>query len=440
MRHLNRRVSLHTLGCKLNQAETSALGVGFISRGYAIVPFHEPAEITYINTCTVTNEAAAKSRQTIRQAIQASPQGKIVVAGCYAQISPEEISRLEGVDLILGSAEKFKLFDYLDSLGEEENSEPLVYVNDHREIQEYADSPYTAIGSRTRAFLKVQDGCDYNCSYCVIPVARGRARSRPLDACLNEARDMVYQGYKELVLTGVNLGTWSAGQFVFHDLVDRLSRIEGIERIRISSIEVNLITDQLISLVRERENICPHFHVPLQHSSDNILSAMRRRYNFSFYSKKLEQIASAIQGVGIGADVIVGFPGETAEDFQHLAESLIELPTTYHHIFRYSERRGTVAAMLTDPIPVAERKARSQILHEISRKKSSKFVKQFIGQLRHVHLESVHDKRISGMTDNYLRVELAADECTPGDIVPVELIGLTANGLSGVLADQRIAK
>ncbi len=432
---MNKRVSLYTLGCKLNQSETSSIGVGFTERGYEIVPFQQTAEITFINTCTVTNGAAAKSRQAIRQAMQASPLGKIVVAGCYAQVSPDEIAQIDGVDLILGGAEKFQLFEYLDDLGEHAADGPHVYLHDQHEIREYAETPYTAAGSRTRALLKVQDGCDYNCSYCIVPVARGKARSRTIDACLDEARELVARGYKELVLTGVNLGTWSAGDLVFHDLVERISALEGLKRIRISSIEVNLITDELLRLVQERDNVCPHFHIPLQHSSDRILSAMRRRYNFDFYYERLAQIASAIPDVGIGADVIVGFPGETSDDFQHLAQALIELPTTYHHIFRYSERAGTVAAKLIDSIPIAERKSRSKILHEISRKKSSKFVDRYIGQLMEVHLESVHDNMISGMTDNYLRVELNSASCGPGDIVPVEIIAATSNCLSGRLAD-----
>ncbi len=402
------RVSFHTLGCKLNQAETASIAAGFRARGCQVVPFRQAADLTFINTCTVTHEADAKSRQAIRQARAASPGGRLVVAGCYAQLKPVEISALEGVDLILGSREKFQVLELLEQLGRGGGERPLVYVAGNDDIEAYDESPFISATSRTRAFLKVQDGCDYTCSYCIIPAARGRARSRSLEDCLGEARRLMAAGYRELVLTGVNIGTWGEGELLFHDLLAGISETEGLRRLRISSIEPELITSRMLEIMAERENICPHLHLPLQHASDRILGAMRRRYSFGDYQATLERVVTMVPGIAVGADLIVGFPGETEDEFNQLAEAVNALPLTYHHIFRYSERQGTVAARLEGSVDPKERKRRSALLRAISRRKRKAYALGFLGQTREVYFEGQpRDGQWEGLTDNYLRVRMA---------------------------------
>lgn len=405
-----RRVSFHTLGCKLNQAETAAIATQFRDQGIEIVPFRQPADLTYINTCTVTHTADAKSRQAIRQAVAASPGGRVVVAGCYSQINPAEAAALEGVDLILGAREKYQVMSLLTAMDRNRTDRPLVFVSGDDEVQAFDESPFISATSRTRAFLKVQEGCDYQCSYCIIPAARGRARSRPLADCLSEAAKLVAAGYRELVLTGVNIGTWRQGDREFADLLEKVSAIEGLHRLRISSIEPNLITQRLLDLMAQRENICPHLHVPLQHAADNILGAMRRRYKLADYQAVLERIIKTVPEAAVGADVIVGFPGETRADFDLLVASLGEMPLAYLHIFRYSERDGTLAASMAGVVPPAERKRRSAVLRSIGSSKRADFAGRFLNLPREVYFEGTPiDGFWEGLTDNYLRVRMAAE-------------------------------
>ncbi len=444
------RVSFRTLGCKLNQAETDAIAALFRQRGWQVVPFRQAADLTFINTCTVTSEADAKSRQAIRQAIrqavQASPRGLVAAVGCYAQVKPEEVAALEGVDLVLGTREKYRILDLLDLLEGGKLDRPLVRVGDIGEVETYDEAPFISSTTpsgpdvlsgtgRARAFLKVQEGCDYNCSYCIIPTARGLGRSRPLDDCLKEARRLVAEGYREIVLTGVNIGTWEADDLRFHDLLAVVSRVEGLRRVRVSSIEPNLITDELIRLAAERENIAPHFHVPLQHASDRVLKAMRRRYSIADYRKVIERIAAAIPDAAIGADVMVGFPGETEDDFRQLVEALTELPLTYHHVFRYSEREGTVASRITAAVDPAVRKERSCVLREISRKRRLEVARRSIGQTRLVHFEHPNgDGHWEGLTDNYLRVRVPITAPLDDPFQPVRLTRYNDSTLFGRLS------
>ncbi len=426
-----RRVSFHTLGCKLNQAETAAIAARFRERGWRVVPFRQEAELTVINTCTVTGEADAKSRQVIRQAVQASPRGKVAAVGCYAQVRPDEIAALEGVDLVLGTREKWRIPELLDLLDGTGPDQPLVQVGDIGEVETYDEAPFISATSRTRAFLKVQEGCDYHCSYCIVPAARGRGRSRPLEGCLEEARQLAAEGYREIVLTGVNIGTWEEGALRFHDLLAAVSGVEGLRRVRVSSLEPNLITDDLIRLAAGRENIAPHFHVPLQHASDRVLKAMRRRYLFADYRAVVERIAAALPDAAIGADVMVGFPGETEEDFRQLAGALTELPRTYRHIFRYSEREGTVASRMTEAVDPAVRKERSAVLREISRQRRREVARRSIGQTRLVHFERpAGNGSWEGLTDNYLRVKVPVP--TPLDD-PFQSVRLTGDGNATLL-------
>ena len=445
-----RRVSFHTLGCKLNQAETSAIAAMFRLRGYQIVPFRQEADLTFINTCTVTNEADAKSRQAIRQAVRASPGGRVVAAGCYAQIAPHEVAALEGVDMVLGSREKHRMLEFLDLLEGGKLATPLVRVGDKEELETWDETSFysepaagealgsTPVAGRSRAFLKVQEGCSYQCSYCIIPVARGAGASRPLEDCLAAARRLVAAGSGEIVITGVNIGTWQWQGQQLHHLLGKLSDLRGLRRIRVSSIEPNLVTDELLHVMAERDNIAPHLHVPLQHASDAVLKAMRRRYLFRDYRQILERIRTALPQAAIGADVIVGFPGETEGDFAQLAEALTTLPLTYHHIFRYSERSGTVAAHMTSAVDPALRKRRGRVLREISHKRRETVAQQAVGQTRLVHLERpVGAGSWEGLTDNYLRVRVSVPGPLDDRFQPVRLTGVGPDGLLGRLARPR---
>jgi threonylcarbamoyladenosine tRNA methylthiotransferase MtaB len=430
-----RTVSFHTLGCKLNQAESDALAALFAQRGYRIVPFRQAADLTVINTCTVTGEADAKSRQVIRRAVAASPGGRVVVVGCYPQVKSEEVAALEGVDLVLGTREKHRLPDLLDRLEGGKRDKPLVMISELGATETWDESPFIAAAARTRAFLKVQDGCNYTCSYCIVPLARGRGRSRPLESCLEEARQLVDRGYQEVVLSGINLGTWREGDRRFQDLLEQVSRVEGLQRIRISSIEPNLVTDEVVQLVAGRDNIAPHLHVPLQHAADRMLKAMRRPYRMDDYRQVVDRILAAVPEAAIGADVMVGFPGETEEDFGRLAHALTELPLAYHHIFRYSEREGTLAAGMGEQVAPVVRKERSAILHEISRERRRAYAEHFLGQTRWVHFEHPGENGTRvGLTDNYLRVKVPVNGTEGKPFQTVNLIRWDEPGLIGALA------
>lgn len=430
-----RTVSFHTLGCKLNRSESDALATRFAERGYRVVPFREPADLTVINTCTVTGEADAKSRQTIRQAVAASPRGKVAAVGCFTQLHPHQAGALEGVDLVLGSQNKFHIFDFLEELDRGDNTQPLIMVDGGDEVALDDADPFIAATSRTRAVLKVQDGCDYTCSYCIIPAARGQGRSRRLAACIHEARELVDRGYSEIVLTGVNIGTWTDDILGFDDLLEAISDVEGLLRIRVSSIEPNLVTDRMLRLVAERDNICPHLHIPMQHASDRILGAMRRRYQFSAYRAVVERAHRWVPDIAIGADVIVGFPGESEDDFTQLATAVAELPLAYHHIFRYSEREGTLATALADSVDAATRRKRSALLHAISRRTRKRFARRQLQQTRPVHFEHRDSEGYwSGLTDNYLRVHVSTSRPVDGRIHAV-ILDREENGyLYGTLA------
>jgi len=407
MHKVNNRMtaSLHTLGCKLNQSETNAIQREFVQRDYDIVPFGESADISVINTCTVTNKADSKSRTAVRKAVKASPDGRVVVTGCYAQIRPEEVKAIEGVNLILGTAEKHHIFDHLDGIND--SREPLVFVNDSGEMDSYDESLFVSSSTRTRAFLKIQEGCNYYCSYCIIPFARGKARSRSYVSTIEEAKRLVGEGFREIVLTGINVGTYQHenGEIThLHDLLSGLSDIDGLERIRVSSIEPNTITDDLLHLVKERENICPHLHVPLQSGSDTILETMQRKYTIKEYLEVIERIRTILPDTALGTDVIVGYPGETEKLFQETAERVAELPFTYLHIFRYSPREGTVAARMTEQVPEPVKKERSAVLREIGIKKKKQYAQRFVGKTMPILVENrLDDGNYSGLTPNYLR-------------------------------------
>jgi threonylcarbamoyladenosine tRNA methylthiotransferase MtaB len=408
---MQKSVSLHTLGCKLNYSETSTLASNFSARGYLLKEFGEHSDIFVLNTCSVTDNADKECRQIIRSVLNSNPDTYIIVTGCYAQLQPGEIASIKGVDLVLGSAEKFKVFDYADNFEKKELS--CVFTSPVNEISEFDYAYSSDVESRTRAFLKIQDGCDYNCSFCTIPMARGSSRSLEITRVLENAGKLIDLGYKEIVLTGVNTGDYhyisASGKHRFIDLLYELEKL-NIPRIRISSIEPNLLTDDIIQLVRTSDKFCDHFHIPLQSGDSEILKLMRRRYNRQQYEELIYRLKCDIPKAGIGADVIVGFPGETVERFENTFRFLESLPVSYLHVFSYSERKDTNAVTMPGRVDSTERKRRSRILRELSAEKRLHFYKANHGNSHNVLFETVKDDNyIYGFTENYIKVRTSAE-------------------------------
>lgn len=431
-----RTAAFYTLGCKLNFSETSMLSNRFEERGYHIVDFDDSADVYVINTCSVTDSADSKCRNIVRRSLRHNPDAKVVVVGCYAQLKPKEIAEIEGVDLVLGAAEKFKLLDYIDEISNA--GKGWVQAGEIEEVNEFEHA--FSFGDRTRSFLKVQDGCDYSCSFCTIPMARGQSRSASVQQAVIDAQALADLGTKEIVLTGVNIGDFGKGTSVlegkrkkkealFIDLVKALDEVEGIERFRISSIEPNLCSDEIIEFVAQSQRFVPHLHMPLQSGNNKQLRKMRRRYKRELYQDRVEKIKSLMPHACIGVDVIVGFPGETDEDFEESFRFIRDLPVSYLHVFTYSERPNTVAAEMEDVVPVPVRKERNKRLRNLSRKKKMQFYADHIGAVREVLLEE--DKKdgfLSGFTDNYIRVRIPADGKHVNEIVEVKLEEITSKG------------
>ncbi|MBX2989767.1 MAG: tRNA (N(6)-L-threonylcarbamoyladenosine(37)-C(2))-methylthiotransferase MtaB [Bacteroidetes bacterium] len=402
------KVAFHTLGCKLNYAETSILGKQFADRGFDIVDFGQQADVCVINTCSVTERANRECRQIIRRALRSSVKPIVVVTGCYAQLEPEQVASIEGVDYVLGAKEKFELLDHVTSL--EKKPYPHVAVSEIQDVDSFGIGYSTHATDRTRAFLKVQDGCDYNCSFCTIPLARGASRSQSLRDCVEQSQLLVEQGYKEIVLTGVNVGDY--GKNADTDLLTLLKalvKVEGLERIRISSIEPNLLTEEILHFVASEKKMAPHFHVPLQSGSDVILRGMRRRYTTQQYSDLIHRIKMTIPDCGIGVDVIVGFPGESDVLFQETHRFLAELPITYLHVFTYSERPNTPATGIDDPVEPRVRFQRNKALRILSQKKKDAFHLNMVGHEVQVLFEGdLEDGIRLGFSGNYVRVGMPA--------------------------------
>ncbi len=433
-----RTVAFHTLGCKLNYAETSSIGRRFEQAGYAEVDFRDGADIYVINTCSVTDFADRKCRQIVRRALKFAPEAKVIVVGCYAQLKPDEIADIPGVDLVLGAAEKFRILDFVDELAKAPGK-GMVQAGEVSEASQFVQS--FSFGDRTRSFLKVQDGCDYNCSFCTIPMARGRSRSDTVEQVVANARHIASLGVKEIVLTGVNIGDFGNGteviegkkakkQALFIDLIQALDDAEGIERFRISSIEPNLCTDEIIDFVASSERFVPHFHMPLQSGNDKQLRLMRRRYKRELYAQRVARIRESMPHACIGVDVIVGFPGETREDFLETYRFLNELDISYLHVFTYSERPNTPAADMEGAVDMGERRERNRMLTILSEKKRRAFYERHLGEVRPVLFESSKTPgRMSGFTDNYIRVDLPLREERLNTISPVSLQRINDEGL-----------
>lgn len=430
------RASLHTLGCRLNQAETAIIAGTLVRRGYEIVEFGEPADLTVINTCTVTEQADSKCRQAVRHALRMNPRTYVAVVGCYTQISVKAISGIEGVDLIIGNEHKLQVASYLNGLTKQ--SSPLVVHSPKLPRQEFTIESTGLYSFNTRANLKIQDGCNYYCSFCIIPTVRGRARSRTYQDVIKEARELAESGHKELVLTGVNIGTYKCDGKRLLELIKELEKIDALARIRISSIEPTTIGAELVQYMASSEKLVPYLHIPLQSGDDKILKAMKRRHTIAAFAKFVEWSAKMIPDIGIGADVMVGFPGEGDQEFYHTKEALTDLPIAYFHVFTYSDRPGTISYGLAPKVVYQAKKARTRQLIELSVRKKRAFQQTQIGKCMPVLFETEATGYWRGYTGNYLRVEVKSDRALHNQIVPVELLEVKDDHLSGtLLADER---
>ena len=424
---MKKKVAFDTLGCKLNFSETSTIKRDFKEHDYEVIDFDEKADIYVINTCSVTNDANSACRKTVRRALRRNPNAFVAVVGCYAQLEPEEIAGINGVDVVLGARDKFKLLDLFDHF--DKRKETLIYNTD---VNEAADFHHAfSSDDRTRAFLKVQDGCSYKCSFCTIPLARGESRSPEIAQVVHNAEHLVEERYKEIVITGVNAGDFGRGTDKdFLMLLQALDQVHGLERIRISSIEPNLLNENIIRLAAASDKIQPHFHMPLQSGSDRMLRLMRRRYTSDLYAGRVELIRELMPDACIGVDVITGHPGETDELFGESFRFIDGLDISYLHVFTYSERPDTYALTIEPVIPKPVRKKRTHKLRRLSAKKRFAFDTRFVGQTRPVLFESViKDGLIQGWTDNYVRVAVPHEERYLNKILPIRIGKRTKDGV-----------
>ena len=430
-----KKVAFYTLGCKLNYSETSTISRMFEQKGYKKTDFTDTPDIFIINTCSVTENADKKCHKIVREARAISPDAYVAIIGCYAQLKPQEIANIPGVDAVLGAAEKFRLVELLD--GFIRKPQPEVHASEIESVHTFNTS--YSLHDRTRTFLKVQDGCDYSCSFCTIPLARGASRSDSISNIVNTAKEIASTEVREVVLTGVNTGDFGIqeGKRVerFVDLVKALDEIEGIDRFRISSIEPNLLSDEIIEFVARSNRFVPHFHIPLQSGSNKVLKLMRRRYQRELYVSRVEKIKSIIPHCCIGVDVIVGFPGETHEDFLETYQFLNELNISYLHVFTYSERENTLAANMEGSVSPKDRAERSKMLHILSDKKRRKFYEDHIGGEFTVLFENdIENGMMHGFTENYIRVAANYDPVLINELKKVRLTGITEKGI--MLAEE----
>lgn len=426
---MTKKVAFYTLGCKLNFSETSAIGRQFNEAGFETVSFTDNADVYLINTCSVTDHADKKCRKVVKEALKHSPNAYIAIVGCYAQLKPKEISEIPGVDVVLGAAEKFMITEYITDLTKKEKTQ--IFNQDISEAKSFISS--YSFGERTRTFLKVQDGCDYTCSFCTIPLARGASRSDTISHVIEQANEIAQSGVKEIVLTGVNLGDFGIRDGVredkFFDLIQALDQVHGIDRIRISSIEPNLLSNEIIEFVSQSNKFVPHFHIPLQSGCNKILGLMRRRYKRELYAERVAEIKRLMPNCCIGVDVIVGFPGETQDDFLETYNFLNELEVSYLHVFTYSERENTSAAEMKDVVPGSKRADRSKMLHILSEKKRRAFYETQVGISTEVLFEADHKNGfMHGFTRNYVKVKAPYDPLLINEIKMVKLENIASDG------------
>jgi len=426
-----KKVAFYTLGCKLNFSETSTIARSFTERGYEKVDFTDQPDVFIINTCSVTENADKKCRKVVREARQISPEAFIAIVGCYAQLKPQEIIEIEGVDAVLGANEKFKLHELLGDFNRQQP--PRVFACDIEEVKDFKAA--YSINDRTRTFLKIQDGCDYTCTFCTIPLARGHSRSNTLEHIVRQAKELGRQGIKEIVLTGINTGDAGIinGQrhYRFLDLLKELDRVAEVPRLRISSIEPNLLTPEIIDFVAGSQRFMPHFHIPLQSGSDTVLKAMKRRYLSGLYRNRVNYIREVLPLASIGVDVIVGFPGETEAEFLETYHFLNELPVSYLHVFTYSERPNTPAAAMPGTVAMHERHQRSKMLRSLSAKKKRYFYRQNLGQQVNVLFENDLDNGfMHGFSENYLRVRARHNPAMINTITGLTIAGINSDGIA----------
>jgi len=429
----DKKVAFYTLGCKLNFSETSTIARNFVSEGFNRVDFHEKADIYVINTCSVTDNADKRFKTIVKNALKKNEDAFLIAVGCYAQLKPEELAAVDGVDMVLGATEKFNVTSYINDLTKNQHGE--VHSCEISEADFYVGS--YSIGDRTRAFLKVQDGCDYKCTYCTIPLARGISRSDTVENILKNASEISKRGIKEIVLTGVNIGDYGKGEFgnkkhehTFLDLVKQLDKVAGIHRLRISSIEPNLLRDETIDFVSKSDTFVPHFHIPLQSGSDDLLKKMKRRYLRDTYTNRVQKIKKALPNACIGVDVIVGFPGETEKHFLDTYHYLNDLDISYLHVFTYSERANTEAVLMDGVVPKKTRAKRSKMLRGLSVKKRRAFYETQLGETLTVLFESENKEGyIHGFTENYVKVKTPWNPAFINTLYTITLTSIDEDGL-----------
>lgn len=418
---MSKYFEIATLGCKLNFAESSEISRQMEDLGYKKLTAGKQPDFIFVNTCTVTELANKKSKQSIRKLINKYPNAKVIAAGCYTELKPDEVLDIEGISLVLGLNNKYDLGKYVPSL----NGRPQIVKSTDKTFK----ASYS-FGDRTRSFFKVQDGCNYFCSFCAIPFARGRSRSNTIEQTIEKAKEVLQKGAKELILTGVNIGDFgkSSGES-FLDLLKEMEKLEGLKRLRISSIEPNLLTNEIIELAAKSKIIAPHFHIPLQCGTDHLLQLMKRRYSTNLYKQRVEKIKQLMPHACIAADVIVGVPGETEEEFLKTCQFIEQLDVSYLHIFTYSERENTPAVKMSQQVPIYARRERSKKMHEIGSKKQNDFYKKHLNTVREVLIEAYTKNNLMyGFTDNYIKVEIPSNKELKNTIAKVKLLSVSKNG------------
>jgi threonylcarbamoyladenosine tRNA methylthiotransferase MtaB len=433
-----KKVAFYTLGCKLNFSETSTISRLFEDAGIAKVNFEEHPDIYVINTCSVTENADKKCRQLVKKAKRINPNSFVIIVGCFAQLKPIEIGAMDGVDMVLGANEKFNVLEHLEKLNKN-NTSSIVAFDHIKATKEFV--PSHSFGDRTRSFLKIQDGCDYFCTFCTIPLARGKSRNSSIDKTFEQAQEVANKNIKEIVLTGVNIGDFGqGGKEDFYQLIQKLEQVKGIDRYRISSIEPNLLSNEIIHFCLETsKKFVPHFHIPLQSGNDKLLKAMRRKYDTKLYEERIEYIKKLRPDACIGVDVIVGFPGETEAYFKETVDFLKKLDISYLHVFTYSERANTTAKKMNDAVPMHERKERSKVLHLLSDRKKRHFYEKNKGSKRKVLFEDEnHDGYIHGFTENYIKIKTPYQKALSNSLYDVQLEHLDRDGIYKVSTESTI--
>lgn len=430
------RVAFTTLGCKVNQFETEVMEGLFKQRGYSVVDFDQPSDVYVINTCSVTHLGERKSRQLIRRATRLNPDSIVAVAGCYSQVSPQEVQAIEGVDVIVGTSDRSRIVDFVEEALK--SARPVNAVTDIMTAEHFEDIPLFNIPGRTRAFLKIQEGCTNFCTYCIIPYARGPLRSRSLDSIFTEASKLVDAGFKEIVLTGIHLGAYGRdldGNISLVEAVKTVLRVQGLARLRLGSLESIEISDELISLMQTDKRLCQHLHLPLQAGDDAVLAAMNRHYTTDEFHSLIEGIRKEIPDISISTDIIVGFPGETEEMFNNALTFVERMNFSRMHVFPYSRRSGTPAASFNDQVAEHEKKRRAQVMQQLADKKAAQFQNKFLGRRFSILLEATDSSIVDGLTGNYIRVYANGTSQMVGSIVDVELVKSYQDGLWGVIVD-----